>query len=291
MNLTRRELIGRGAAAGAGICVTGGVPALFAARGAKVKIGATDWNLRKEAKLDAVELSKRIGFDGVEVSLGVGGNDKLPLDDPSMIHSYREEARKNNTRIASTCLNILHRNYLKNDPLGQKWVRDSIPVSKALGAHVILLPFFGKGAVTQRSEQDYVADFMKEVGPEAEKTGVILGLENTISAEDNARILDRAGSKAVSVYYDVGNSTYNGFDILKEIRWLGKDRICEFHFKDNPHYLGEGKIDFPAVVQAVSDIGFQGWIHLETDAPSKDVEADMGRNLKFIRDLFARVKA
>src|SRR5438132_214671 len=116
------------------------------------------------------------------------------------------------------------------------------------------------------------------------KAGVVLGIEDTISAADNVRILERAKSRAVQVYYDVGNSTKGGFDVVKEIRWLGKDRICEFHLKDNPHYLGEGKIDFPAIVNAIADIGFKGWAHLETDAPS-NVESDMGRNLRFVREL------
>ena len=74
--------------------------------------------------------------------------------------------------------------------------------------------------------------------PEAEKAGVILGLENTISAEDNVRIMDRARSKAVLVYYDIGNSTKAGFNVAREIDWLGKKRICQMHFKDNPNYLG-----------------------------------------------------
>jgi sugar phosphate isomerase/epimerase len=153
---------------------------------------------------------------------------------------------------------------------------------------VVLLPFFGRGALRTHEEMDYVADFLREIGPEAGKTGITLGLEDTISAEDNARILDRAKSQAVKIYYDVGNSTYNGFDILKEIRWLGKDRICEFHLKDNPKYMGEGLINFPAVIDAIAEIGFKGWAQLETESPTGSVEADMGRNLRFIRDLVAK---
>jgi hypothetical protein len=56
---------------------------------------------------------------------------------------------------------------------------------------------------------------LKELAPAAEKAGVDLGLEDTISAEDNVRIMERAGSPAVRVYYDVGNSTNNGFDVVK----------------------------------------------------------------------------
>ena len=114
-----------------------------------------------------------------------------------------------------------------------------------------------------------------------------LGLEDTISAEDNVRIMERAGSVAVKVYYDVGNSAGGGFDVVKEIRWLGAQRICQMHLKDNPHYLGEGSIDFPAVMKAITDIGFEGFANLETDCPSKSVENDMTRNLKFIRALLA----
>ena len=91
-----------------------------------------------------------------------------------------------------------------------------------------------------------MGDALGEMAPEAEKAGVILAIEDTISAEDNVRIMDRAKSKNVSVYYDTGNSALAGFDVVKEIRWLGKDRICQFHLKDNPHYLGEGTHFFPA---------------------------------------------
>jgi L-ribulose-5-phosphate 3-epimerase len=133
---------------------------------------------------------------------------------------------------------------------------------------------------------DKVGDILKELAPSAEKAGVILGLEDTISARDNVRIMDRSHSSNVLTYYDVGNSTNNGFDVVKEIRWLGRARICEVHLKDNPHYLGEGSIDFKAVIDALADIGFDGWAQLETDCPTS-VEADMRRNLKFIRGLIA----
>jgi sugar phosphate isomerase/epimerase len=181
-------------------------------------------------------------------------------------------------------------NYLKNDPLGRKWVAEGIPITRKLKARVMLLPFFGKGALETAAEKDYVADVMKELGPEAEKAGILLGLENTISAEDNARILDRAKSRAVRVYYDVGNSTRGGFDVIKEIRWLGKDRICQVHLKDKG-YLGEGTIDFPGIVRALADIGYSGFANLETSCPSGSVEADMKRNLGYIRKLMDEVRA
>lgn len=251
-------------------------------------IGVTDWNLRQSARVEAVSLARSLGFEGVQISLGrKPAADKLPLDDSSLIQQYREAGKANRIALNGTCLDILHVNYLKNDTLAPKWVADGIRLTKALGIQVMLLPFFGKGALATPAEMEYTGDALREVAPQAEKAGVILGLENTISAEDNVRIVERSRSKAVKVYYDIGNSTNNGFDVLKEIRWLGRDRICQIHFKDNPHYLGEGKIDLNAVVGAVTEIGFADWVNLETDSPSKSVEEDMRRNLAYVRKIMA----
>jgi L-ribulose-5-phosphate 3-epimerase len=286
MQFSRRQFFQTGAAFGAA--------ATRLARAAKLddlKIGVTDWNLRQSGNVQAVALAKRLGFDGVEVSLGrkpVSG--KLPLDNPNVQAQYVAAAQKHNIHLAGTCLDILHVNYLKSDKLGRKWVADSIPITRKLNAYVILLPFFGKGALETHQEMDYVGDILKEIAPEAEKAGVLLGLEDTISAEDNVRIMDRSKSKAVLVYYDVGNSTRNGFDVIKEIRWLGADRICQFHLKDNPHYLGEGTIDFTGVLRAISDLNFRGFANLETSAPSKSIENDMRRNLSYIRRLIGTVQ-
>ena len=288
MRVSRRKFLAgaaRGLAAGAVWSVSPWLGALRAAQ-IPVKIGVTDWNLRQSNKVEALALAKRIGFGGVEISFGRElMNDRLPLTDPEMQRQYLAASRQHGVAIAGTHLGILHRNILKSDPDGQRWVADAIPVTKNLGTRVILVPFFGKGALETREERDRTAGVLRELAPEAEKAGVVLGLENTISAKDNLWILDRVQSKSVLVYYDVGNSTRNGFDIQKEIRWLGRDRICQFHLKDNPHFMGEGSIDFPGVVRAIADIRYSGWAMLETSSPTKNLEKDLKRNLSFTRSI------
>ncbi len=281
---TRRKFIETSIGATA-VLAASSLPGFAAKAGVKFKVGVTDWNLRQEGKIEAIVLARELGFDGVQVSIGKG-TDKLPLSDPALQKMYLDESKRLGLPVESLCLEILHRNYLKSDPLGQRWVADSIPVAKAMGVRVVLLPFFGKGALETTAEMDKVGDVLKEIAPAAEKAGVILGLEDTNSARDNVRIMDRSKSSAVLTYYDVGNSTKNGFNVVEEIRWLGGGRICEVHLKDNPHYLGEGSIDFTAVIDALADIGFDGWAQLETDSPVS-VEADMRRNLKFVRGLIA----
>jgi sugar phosphate isomerase/epimerase len=260
---------------------TGG---LLLADNPSLKIGITDWNLYLGASPDAVPLASKLGFSGVQVSFGRElVNGKMPADNPDIIARYKQLSKQYSLPIDGTCVDRLHDNGLKSDKRAPGWVSDSIRLTKELDTPVLLLPFFGRWALQTQAEKDHVGDAIRELAPEAEKANVILGLEDTISAEDNVRIMDRARSKNVLVYYDVGNSTENGFDVVKEIRWLGKDRICQFHLKDNPHYLGEGKIQFQPILKAIHDIGFEGWANLETDVPRADLAAGLERNLNFIR--------
>jgi L-ribulose-5-phosphate 3-epimerase len=280
MTSTRRSFLRSGAATAVSVALSGRSLIAYAQeKGVKFKVGVTDWNLRQTAKVESVALAKRIGFDGVQISIGR----QMQLKEPALQQGFLDESKRAQFPIASVCLDILHVNGLKSDTLGRRWVAESIPIAKAMGVKVILLPFFGRWALKTTDEMDYVGDALREIAPEAEKAGVILGLEDTISARDNVRIMERSKSPAVLTYYDVGNSTQNGFNIIEEIRWLGRERICEVHLKDNPNFLGQGKIDFPAVVDALADIGFDKWAQLETDSPTRSVEDDMNVNLKYIR--------
>lgn len=277
--LTRREFLGSAVALGFG-------SRLGFAEQSQLRIGVTDWNLKMGANPEAVPLAARLGFDGLQVSFGRKiVDDKMPVDNPDVVGRYLSLSKQYKIPIDGTCVDRLHDDGLKSEKLASKWVLDSIRLTEALKAQVLLLPFFGRWSLQSQEEMNHVGDVLRDLAPEAEKAGVILGLEDTISAEDNVRIMDRARSTKVLVYYDVGNSTKAGFDVVKEIRWLGRDRICQFHFKDNPHYLGEGNIQFPPIIHAIRDIGFSGFANLEVDAHPNQLEEDMRRNLTYIRNV------
>ena len=121
--------------------------------------------------------------------------------------------------------------------------------------------------------------------PIEKEVGITLGLENWLTAEQNLRILDRIGSDAVRVWYDIGNSSVVGHDVAAEIRHL-KGRIAVFHFKDGEHYLGEGEIQLEPIAESIMAIGYNGWIVLETSCPSRDPEVDCRRNVATVRRLF-----
>src|SRR5687768_12888318 len=107
MRITRREslrLVGGGAAlAGLG---TRPARAARAREGARFKVGVTDWNLKMENKPEAIALAKRLGFDGVQVSLGKGTG-RLPLSDPALQQRYLDESRRAGLPLASVCLEVL----------------------------------------------------------------------------------------------------------------------------------------------------------------------------------------
>lgn len=257
------------------------------AEGDRLRIGITDWNLRLTANPESVPLAASLGFDGVQISFGqklVDG--RLPADDPAIVSNYLKLSGQHRIPIDGTCADMLHVNGLKSDKLALRWVSDSIRLTAALKTQVLLLPFFSRNALKTEEERNYVGDILRDLAADARKVGVILGLEDENSAEENVRIMDRTRADNVLVYYDVGNSTnIGGYDVVKEIRWLGKDRICQIHLKDKPMFLGEGKIPFARILQAIHDIGFVGFANLETDSRPGFMEEDMRRNLAYVRTL------
>ena len=140
------------------------------------RIGVTDWNLQMTGKIEAVALAAKLGFDGVQVSLGrTPASDKLPMDDASIQAQYLAAAKQHGIALSGTCLDILHVDHLKDNKQAQKWVADSIPITANLKADVVLLPFFGKASLTNHAEMDYVAGVLKELAPAAEKATRIGG--------------------------------------------------------------------------------------------------------------------
>ena len=278
--MTRREMLGRLALGSLALRI-----AELRAAAPAVKIGACDWTMGKRTDPTSLELAKDIGLDGVQVDLG-HWKDDLPLRKPELQKKYLEMSKQTGVPVASLAIGALNEIPLKSDPRAEQWVAESVDVARALGLTVVLVPFFGKGDLRDdKPGSDAVVAALQRVAPKAEKAGIILGLESWLSAEQHVAIIERVGSSAVQVYYDVANSKKVGHDIFKEIRWLGK-RICEFHAKDNDDLYGKGSINFPEVRKAMADINYSGWMHIEgTTKPLGPVESTR-YDAKYLRDLF-----
>jgi L-ribulose-5-phosphate 3-epimerase len=288
--LNRRTLLGRSAQATAVAMASPLAPLFAGAQSRGFMIGACDWSLGKRCDPAAFDVAKQIGLDGVQIEMGTVEND-MHTRRTEVQKRYQEVARRTGLEIASLAIGEMNRVPLKSDPRAAQWLADSIDVCKALGLTIAMPACFGEGDLdmSKTAEIDHIVSVVKDVASHAEKNGVVIGLENYLSAEDNMRIIERIGSPAVKVYYDVGNSTDKGRDVLKEIRTLGK-LICEFHFKDGEHMLGQGRIDFKKVREAIDAIEYRGWIQLEVAAPH-GVVVDYTSQAEYVRGLFPRSDA
>ena len=284
MALSRRRLLKHASMLSATALLRGTAPAAAP----RFSLGACDWSLGMRARTDALTVAKELGLDGVQVSMGSLEND-LHLRRADVQRAYRDAASATGVRIGGLALDVLNPIPYKSDPRTEQWVGDSIDVARALDVRVILLAFFDKGDLrNDPAGQAEVIRRLKGVARKAEQQNVFLGIESWLSAADHLRILDAVGSPNVRVYYDLANSTQMGYDILAEIRQLGRDRICEFHAKENGFLLGQGRIDFPAVRKALDEIGYTGWIQIEGAVPKGQPIVDSYReNVRFMRRHFS----
>lgn len=260
---------------------------LFAASNNKFRIGACDWSINNTGNLGAMEMAKRIGLDGVQVSLGSVENN-MHLRQRDVQEAYK--ALGSIFKVGFTGIGIGEMNNVpyKSDDRTDEWVSDSIDVAKALGVKVVLLAFFYNGDLKNDAKgQEVVIRKFRQVAPKAEKLGITLGIESWLSAEEHMRIIDAVGSTAVKCYYDVANSQHMGYDIYKEIRWLGKqNQICEFHFKENGALLGKGKVDFAEVRRCIDEIGYTGCIQIEGAVPEgRSMFESYLKNNEFVREV------
>lgn len=317
MNVDRRQFIGATGAALLASILPAPVRAAARSRAGAPRVGMCDWNLGRSANPDDISKAAQVGLEGVLVSVGTAP-DNMPLRDPAVRRKYLELGKQYGISYPSVAAGqILNEIPLKSEPQSAVYVIDAVEAAKALGGHDILIAFFSngdlrltdaEGNLRNTSDGPYkeyaldepgvqrVVEALRQIAPRAEDAGIVLGLENTLTAKQNLDILERIGSPMVQVYYDVGNSTAYGYDVPTELRLLGNDRICEIHIKetlglDDPQWgllggLSTGGVRFPEVGQAVHDIGFDKWFILETSGREDKFEEDTRANVAFVKQLF-----
>ena len=240
--ISRRAFL-HGALAGLAAC-----PALAAtiARGAapsaaaEIRLGSCRVDLRQ---------ALRAGLDGAEVSAG-DPTDQLRIADPAVQRRYLDEMAETGLPISSFMMGLLNSNPLATDPRAPAWLEQSIDAARALRVHVILVAFFGKARPP--GERPVEAGGGGPGGPARSPPPLERAMPASswpsrehFRARQNAEILDRINHESVQLYYDVGNSTRNGYNVPEEIRFL-KERIACIHFKDGSSYPRSGRDPVPA---------------------------------------------
>ena len=203
---------------------------------------------------------------------------------------------------------------------GRDYLRYCVEVAHALGARVVGGPLYGNPlvfaaraphpvdeALRQRREA-WCVEGLREAAPIAATAGVQLGVEPLNRFETDILNTTRQGvalmklvdHDAVGLVLDTFHMNMEDDDIPGAIRAAGRHLI---HFQANENHrghLGSGHIDWTAVVRALGDVDYRGWITLEpfrrTDErigvpfaqwkpPAREEQAELAAACSFLRSL------
>ncbi len=218
-----------------------------------VRVGMTDWNLGRRGDITKIALAREIGLDGIQVSLTFPADGSLHLRDPKVQAEFKQAALQHGIQICSLAIGApgKQRMPMHTNPAFAVLLVEAVGVAHNLGTNNILLPILGDSHINMANQQEVntFVVMMKEVARYAEKAGVVIALEDWISAEDNIRLLDAIGSDFVGVYYDARNIKSRLHDPYGEPTRLGK-RIHQVHIKNGPMLMRDQDIlDWPRLAK------------------------------------------
>jgi hexulose-6-phosphate isomerase len=226
--------------------------------------------VRQGPILPRFELLKEAGFEGVEL---ISPNQ---LDRDEVLR-----ARDQTGLVIHGVSGGRHWRDTLSDPdpavveRGLAAIRRELEDCKAYGGTTVLLvPAVVTPKVSYRDAYTRSQANIRKLIPDAERHGIKIAIEEVwnrflLSPTEFVRYIDEFNSPWIGAYFDVGNVVEYGFP-QEWIRELGK-RILKIHVKEYAkakrfdYPLGEGEIDWPAVRQALLDVGYEGWITAEVD--------------------------
>ena len=298
MSMTRRDFVKQAGIASAAVPALTRTPAREPAQTKPmpnplpVRVGMTDWNLGQRGDITKIALAREIGLDGIQVSVQYPTDGATPtVRDAKTQAAFRQAALDNGIQICSLAIGSPGKTRLPlhTNPAAAILLAEAVEVAHNLGTTNILLPILGDSHIdmTSQAQVDTFVAMMREIARYAERLGVVVGLEDWISAEDNIRLLDAIGSDYVAVYYDAHNLASRVKDVYAEPKMLGR-HINQIHVKNANELLSTpgGKIDWPRMSKEFYDIGYRGWYVLETGSPTKDIVADTRANIEYVKKTF-----
>ncbi|OJV84211.1 MAG: hypothetical protein BGO37_01610 [Cellulomonas sp. 73-92] len=258
-------------------------------------LGTPDLTLR-----EALELFRSAGLDGAEIIWQDGYKSAIPEhDDGSTAAAVRRWAKDLGLVVGGLTPYVQGINSLDDAERGADIARLTrcIRVAEQLDCHRIRI--YGGAFSTDEHrahEQEMWArlvDSLGELGTIAAEHDVVLCVENhfstmTESAAQTIRLMHEVDLPSVGILYDQANLTFThceGFAEaialqapwikhvhVKDMEWMDPNRrlrtatVAQIQDEDRVHWsrmIGEGIIDWPAVVAALDATGYDGFFSLE----------------------------
>jgi sugar phosphate isomerase/epimerase len=174
----------------------------------------------------------------------------------------------------------------------QQSIRDCIKTMKAMNVKVAFLPLGVQCDLKKDpSIRDSVVSRLKVAGKMAEEAGVVIGIETALSAKEEVALLKEIGSPAIQIYFNFSNPLKEGRDLYKELKILGKNRICMIHAtnKDGVWLEKDPEIDMLKVKRTLDKMKWSGWLIIERSRDAskpKDVKGNYSANTAYLKKIF-----
>ncbi|MFO0812357.1 MAG: TIM barrel protein [Gemmatales bacterium] len=288
--LTRRQVLHTGAVVAAASLV----PSL-AARPAKVRLKkAVKFAMIKAPSImEQFELAKKCGFVGVEA------DSPSPLNKEEMVR-----ARDKTGVVIHGVIDSVHWNKRLSDPSekvreeGRLAFEGALRDAKFFGADTCLLvPGRVANKQTENFEQCWERSTaeVRKVIPLAEELGVKIAIEVVwndflTTPELLIKYVDQFKSPWVGAYFDASNMIKYGVPSAEWIRRLGK-RMLKMDFKGY-HYdkkawvgIGEGTENWPEILKACEEVGYNTWATAEVSGGGEDKLLDISKRMDRILEL------
>lgn len=252
-----------------------------------MKKGISIWSFPAMSLRESFELAKDAGFDGVEVAIAQEGEVSLTSTEKDLL-KVKEDAANSGIELYSVASGLYWDYWLTADDKAEREkakdiVKKHLETAKVLGADTILVVPGSVNAdfVSETKVVDYKSAYersfeaISELSKYAESVGVSIGIENVwnkflTSPMEMRGFIDAIGSDYVGSYLDIGNVLFNGYPE----HWIKilAEKIKKVHFKDYRKAAGglhgfvdllAGDVNYPAVMDALREVGYDGWVSAE----------------------------
>ena len=266
----------------------------------RYKVAACDWMMLKRQKLGEFKLSHEIGADGVEMDMG--GLGKRDTFDNKLHQVYFQElfkkmAAEYQIEVPSIAMSgfygqsfLKHRNY-------RVLIDDCIKTMQVMGAKIAYLPLGGCGNdwKTDDEQRRRLVSRLHVAGEMAHSEGLVIGIRTGLAAKEDIKLLEQINSEGIQIYFSVQEALDNKRDLYKELKTLGRKRICQIHISETdgvtlPH---SKNIDMHRVKEQLDKMGWSGWLVVERSRDAGDVrnvKKNFGMNIRYLKEVFQDAK-
>lgn len=267
----------------------------FCYGGERYKIAACDWMLLKRQKIGSFKLMDELGGDGVEVDMGgLGKREQFDnkLREVHFQELFRKEAATYNLEVPSIAMSAFYAQSFATRSNYIDLMQEAIEAATALSAKVIFLPLGVQCDLVKNPElRPILIERLREVGKMARKAKLTIGIETALDATEDVKLLKDINSSAIKIYFKFQNPLENGRDLYKELRILGKKRICMIHCSDTDGVTlpFNTRLDMKKVKVTLDDMGWKGWLVVERSRDANDVrnvKKNYGTNIMYLKEIF-----